>query len=297
MKRVIRIAGWTIAGLVVAAGLILATGMLLAERKAQRRVPVPTVPVAFRDDAQALARGKYLYESRGCMECHGADGRGRVMINDPGGMFVRTPNVTAGNPDIARYRERDWVLAIRHGVAPSGRPLMIMPSEDYNQLSDEDLSALVAYMRSLPPLLSGMTEIRLPLMARVLYGFGMIQDAAAKIDHSRPPSPPLQPTPTAAYGAYVANACIGCHGADLAGGKIPGAPPDWPAAADLRPGAVMLRYRTPDRFIEMMRTGVRPDGTEVSKVMPFESLSRMSDTDLTALYLHLKALPVTQAAR
>lgn len=59
----------------------------------------------------------------------------------------------------------------------------------------------------------------------------------------------------------------------------------------------MLRYRTPERFIEMMRNGVRPDGTEVSKVMPFESLRKMSDTDLTALYLHLKALPVTQAAR
>ncbi|CAG9174323.1 c-type cytochrome [Cupriavidus respiraculi] len=301
MKRVVRIGLMAVAGLALAAGLVLATGVVLGQRKAMRNIAVDVAPVAYRSDAASLARGQYLYESRGCMECHGTDGRGRVVIDDPGGVFVRATNITAGNPEIARYGDLDWVRAIRHGVAPSGRPLLIMPSEDYNQLSDEDLGAVIAYVRSLPPGNGaegdGRGEVRLPLLVRALYGYGKIPDAAEKIDHGRPPSPPLAPAPTAAYGAYVANACIGCHGANLAGGKIPGAPPDWPPAADLRPGAVMLRYGTPERFIAMMRTGMRPNGSPVSKVMPFESLAKMSDTDLTALYLHLKALPVTQASR
>lgn len=298
MKRLARVAIWTLVGLAAAAGAATVTGLTMANRKAERNIDIEVAPVAWRDDAEALSRGKYLYESRGCMECHGADGRGRVVLNDASaGLYVRASNITAGNPAIADYTERDWVRAVRHGVAPSGRPLMIMPSEDYHQLSDPDLAALIGYIRSLQPLPGGPADIQLPTMVRLMYGFGMIQDAAAKIDHSRPPAAPMSPAPTAVYGAYVANACIGCHGATLSGGKIPGAPPDWPPAADLTPGGAMSHYGSPEGFIAMMRTGKRPDGTAVSKVMPFESLSRMSETDLMALYLHLKSLPVVQASR
>ena len=93
-----------------------------------------------------------------------------------------------------------------------------------------------------------------------------------------------------ANGQYVANMCIGCHGADLSGGKIPGGPPDWPAAADIRPGAgsAMARYPNAASFVAMLRTGKRPDGTPI-QVMPFESLGQLSDVDAQALYLYLTA--------
>nr|WP_255581710.1 c-type cytochrome [Cupriavidus sp. AU9028] len=279
------------------AAIAFGVGIWLGERKAERRVDVDAAPVSWRTDAEALARGKYLYDSRGCMECHGADGRGKVVLRDGKGLYVRSPNITAGNPQVAEYEPVDWVLAIRHGVSPTGRPLLIMPSEDYNQLSDDDLSALVGYIRSLPALPGGSGEVQLPSLVWAMYGYGMIRDAAAKIDHTLPPPAPQPPAATASYGAYVANSCIGCHGANLAGGKIPGAPPDWPPAADLRPGAAMSRYDTAERFVSMMRSGRRPDGSEVSRVMPFDTLSRMSDTDLTALWLHLRELPLTQASR
>src|SRR3990167_6722481 len=83
---------------------------------------------------------------------------------------------------------------------------------------------------------------------------------------------------TVANGQYVANMCIGCHGADLSGGKIPGGPPDWPAAADIRPGAnsAMARYPNAASFVAMLRTGKRPDGTPI-QVMPFESLGQRSE--------------------
>jgi len=68
---------------------------------------------------------------------------------------------------------------------------------------------------------------------------------------------------------------------------ITGAPPDWPAAADLRPSGAMKTYPQAEQFVAMMRSGKRPDGSEVSRVMPFGAFAKMNDTDLNALYLFL----------
>jgi cytochrome c553 len=217
-----------------------------------------------------------------------------VFINEPGGMFVRTPNITAGpGSAVSGYSEGDWVRAIRHGVNPQGRALLVMPSEDYNRLNDADLAALVAYVRKLPPLAGEPTVIRLPLLVRALYGAGFVKDAAEKIDHRAPPSPVLPVAATVEHGAYVANMCVGCHGSDFRGGRIAGAPPSWPPAADLRPlpAGPMARYDTGEKFAEMMRTGKRPDGSPVSEVMPFASLRNVSDTDLQAMYAYFRTLP------
>jgi mono/diheme cytochrome c family protein len=190
------------------------------------------------------------------------------------------------------YGEADWVRSIRHGVAPDGRVLLIMPSEDYNRMNDGDLAALVAYIRSLPPVDGKPTEVRMPLLLKALYGVGVIPDAASRIDHKLPPSQPVPVAATAEHGAYVASMCMGCHGATFDGGKIPGAPPEWPPAAKLAPGpgSVMARYDTVEKFAAMMRTGKRPDGTEVSKVMPFPTLANMNDTDLAAMHAYFTSL-------
>jgi hypothetical protein len=134
--------------------------------------------------------------------------------------------------------------------------------------------------------------VRLPLPARVLYGFGAIDDAADRIDHTLPPATEVAEGVNVEHGKYVANMCLGCHGAQLAGGRIPGSPPDWPAAANLTPapGAAMERYGQVDAFLRMMRTGARPDGSRI-QVMPFNSLREMSETDLRALHLYLRSLP------
>jgi hypothetical protein len=87
--------------------------------------------------------------------------------------------------------------------------------------------------------------------------------------------------------------CIGCHGEHFSGGKIPGGPPDWPAAANLTPGegSAMKRYASADQFIAMLRTGKRPDGSAVSDVMPFPSLKELNETDMKAAHLFLQSLP------
>ena len=288
---------WHLAALALALLAALgaaAVAVLLGERKLERRVEVRVVPVPYAREPAALALGQYLFQTRGCAECHGPGGAGRVMVDDPNGLYVKTPNITAGPGGVtAAYTEADWVRAIRHGVSPKGHALVIMPSEDYNRLNDADFAALVAYARSLPPAAGGAAEVRFPFFMKALYAAGAIRDAAEKIDHRKPPSPPVAVAATVEHGAYVANMCIGCHGAGLAGGPIPGTPPDWPAAANLTPGegSAMVRYDTPGKFIAMMRSGKRPDGSDVSKVMPFASLAALNDVDLGAMYAYLQTLP------
>ena len=293
MVRWLKIGAGVLGGVVVLAAAAIATGELLAQRRAERTIDIKVTPVAYREGAAAVERGAYLYASRGCADCHGADGAGRLIVDDGAGTRLSGPNVTTGNPAIANYQPEDWVRTIRHGVRPNGQPLRLMPSEDFNRLTDHDLAAVVAFVRQLPPA-SGQLRATLqyPLPARVLYGFGVIPDAVDRIDHSLPPSTPVPEAETIEHGAYVAMACIGCHGEDLSGGRIVTGPPDWPPAARLRggPDSAMARYADAEAFVAMLRSGKRPDGSEIA-VMPFESLARFSDVDARALYLYLKGLP------
>ncbi|WP_341906800.1 cytochrome c [Polaromonas sp. YR568] len=293
---------WSLGGvglaILLAAGAVV-VGLELADDKMQRQVKVDVLPVAIAADATTLPRGKYLYDSRGCVDCHGANGAGREFINDGKGMRVAGPNISPGAGNVVlRYTPEDWVRTLRHGVKPDGRPVLIMPSEDYNRLTDEDLGALVAHVKALPPASGPAAVLELPLPVRVLYGFGAIRDAAQKIDHQLPPAKAVAEGVNPAHGAYVANMCIGCHGAGLSGGKIPGAPPDWAAASNLTPGegSVMARYPDAAVFVAMLRSGKRPDGTAIS-VMPFESLRALNDVDAQALYVFLKTVPARAAGQ
>ena len=292
MQRWIKWSAAGVAVLVVIAATAVVVGTQLANKKRSRQVSVNVQPVTLPTDDASLARGRYLYLSRGCTDCHGANGGGREFVNDGKGMRIVGANITTGvGGVVAGYKVEDWVRTIRHGVKPDGRPIFIMPSEDYNRLTDVDLGALVAYVRTLAPV-AGESVVELPMPESVLYGYGVIQDAAAKIDHTLPPSKPVAATVSVEHGGYVANACIGCHGPGLSGGKIPGGAPDWPAAANLTPGAdsAMARYPDAAQFIAMLRNGKRPDGTAI-KVMPFESLREISELDAQALHAYLKTVP------
>ena len=294
MKPWIKWTAIVIGVVIVLLAAAIAAGLQMYDRKKSRKVDVAVTAVPYTTDAKALERGKYLFESRGCVDCHGANGAGRDFANQPD-IHLRGANITSAGVTAA-YKPEDWVRIIRHGVKPNGQPAMVMPSEDYNRFTNDDFAALVAYTRSLPPVKGGEAVIRLPLPARVLYGFGAIPDAAEKINHSLPPAQPIPEGVNAKHGAYVANMCIGCHGEHLSGGKIPGGPPNWPAAANITPGegSAMPRYKDSTQFAAMLKSGKRPDGTPI-QVMPFESLAKMSDVDAQALYEFLKTVPPKNA--
>jgi len=262
-----------------------------ADERQNRRIDIPAYSFAIPTSAEAIERGRYLYSTRGCADCHGADGAGRAFIDD-GSMRVKGANISPGPGNVvAKYTPADWERTLRHGVKPDGRPVLVMPSEDYNRLSDADLGALVAYIQQLQPAAGGAAELVLPLPYRALYGLGKVPDAASDIDHTRKPPAPVAEGITLEHGAYVSAMCIGCHGEGLSGGKIPSGPPDWPAAPNLTPGegSVMPRYADAAAMTAMLRSGKRPDGTAIA-VMPFDSFKHISDTDVAALHLYLQSL-------
>jgi mono/diheme cytochrome c family protein len=293
MKPWIRRSAVGAVSLVVLVAVAVVVAAQLAEQKMHRRVDVAVAPLTLPTDAQAIERGRYLYASRGCGECHGANGGGRVFVDDGKGMKLAGPHISLGAGSVtATYRTEDWVRTVRHGVKPSGEPVMIMPSEDYNRFTDGDLGALLAYIKQMPAAAGGAAVIELPLPMRVLYGLGAIKDAAAMIDHSLPIEQPVAEGVSIEHGKYVANMCLGCHGPQLAGGKIPGGPPDWPPAARLSAGegnVIAARYTDADTFLKMFKSGARPDGSKIA-AMPFGVLTQMNDTDVRALHLYLKSL-------
>lgn len=212
MRKALKILGCVVVALVVIGALLAFAAQTLSERKRERTIDVDVKPLAYVSDEAAIARGKHLFLSRGCAECHGENGGGHVVI-DQGGMYIKSPNITAGPGSVtAKYTEADWVRTIRHGVNPAKHPMILMPSSDYNQMTDADLAALIAYVRSLPPVPGEGATIRMPLIVKALYATGKIKDDAEIIDHSKPPPQPVPDAVTPENGAYLANMCTGCHG-------------------------------------------------------------------------------------
>lgn len=282
-----------LAALAVLGVTTVVVGKYAGERKRQRVVKVTVAPLAAQAGGATLEQGRYLYATRGCADCHGANGAGKQAIRS-GAMLIMTPNITGGaHSATAAYTQTDWVRTLRHGVGPDGRPLMIMPSEEYSRLTDADLGALIGYITQLPAAPGQPRVVRLPVAFKVLYAMGVVKDAYEMIDHAAPPPLPVKAEVSLAHGAYVASSCIACHGATFSGGKLVGAPPEWPAPANLTPGpgSAMARYRSAAPFMAMLRSGKRPDGSAISAVMPFDSLGQLNDTDVLALYHYLSTLP------
>ncbi len=294
MKPWLKYTGLVIGGLAVVIAGSLGAAVLYSESKMHRALHVPGHSIALKTDSASIEHGRYLYQSRGCADCHADDGGGRVFIEDPeAGLRISGANISsAAHGRVSAYGADDWDRTIRHGVKPNGEPAIFMPSDDFARMSDADLEDLVAYVRQLPAVEGGDEAMQLPLPVRVLYAVGVVQDAAEKIDHSLPPQSAITPAVTVEYGEYLAQSCKGCHGQQLSGGAIPGAPPAWPPAANLTPGeaGVIGRYADVDSFRAMLRSGKRPDGSAVSNVMPFAALGQINEVDSAALYVYLKSL-------
>ena len=181
---------------------------------------------------RAVERGKHLVEARyACAECHAADlGGGTMMDEPPIGSFFG-PNLTAGNGGVvADYAPSDWDLAVRHGILPNGRPSM-MPSEDYTSMSDRELSDIVAYIQSLPPVDRAMDEVSLGPVGTILVATGEFVLSVETIDHEQQHLRLPPPTaPTVEFGRHLAAVCTGCHNAQ------PRWRPDggWPAGLAAR---------------------------------------------------------------
>lgn len=280
-----------IVGLLV---LALALVYLVSSRALARRWVVEPAPVAIPTDAAAREEGLRLYFSRGCADCHDADFGGKTVIEDPMMGLIAGPNLTAGAGGIGGRSDLDLVRAIRHGLAPDGRGLVFMPSHEFNPLADAEVGAIIAAIRAAAPIDRPQPAPAPGPLLRALFVFGQVPMllSADLIDHEAPRPPAPEVAPTAAYGAYLAILCTGCHGPGLSGGPIPGAPPDWPPSTNITPDPTTgLGAWTEEDFVRAMRSGIRRDGSAIHPVMPWRNFARMTDVEISALWAHLSSLP------
>lgn len=244
---------------------------------------------------RAVARGKHLASSfYACAECHGADFGGGVMVDDPAMGRLLGPNLTSGTGSrTLAYTAADWDRMVRHGVKPDGTGSP-MPSRDFFVMSDRELSDLVSYIRSVPPVDKTVPAVSMgPVMKLLVATGGMSVSAQVHptnhvITHAA--LPPAE-VPDAVFGRHLAQTCIGCHGAEFAGGKIVEGPPDWPPAANLTPTG--LAGWTYDDFRRALVEGRSKDGRALRAPMTLitKGAAQMTDVELRALWAHFSSLP------
>ncbi len=154
---------------------------LLGQNRLNRAPSVAVSGVTVPGDADAIARGAHLARISSCAECHGANLEGMVFIDEAPIGYVPAPNLTTGTGGVGgSYADGDWARVIRHGVAADGRALVIMPADHYAHYGDEDLGALIAYLKSVPPVDNdlGLRRIDFPgtIIVRSFLGFVVRQN-------------------------------------------------------------------------------------------------------------------------
>lgn len=298
MRKAFRWIGVSIGGLL---GLLLLAGAglyFVGRREFAERVKMPASPPHMTSDAATVARGRHLSEAvAGCAGCHGKDLGGQMFPTPAFLVTMGAPNLTSGEGGIgAKYQDEDWARALRHGVGVDGRKLIIMPSNYLTHLSDADLTAVVAYARSVPPVDRLIPARKAGPLGAILLAMGHFDFAASLIDHRNVGSPDIPAAETPEYGQYLVSiaSCRECHGEALAGGKGGFGPPQAP---NLTPAGDLGAWSRDD-LVRAIRTGVTPSRLVLDgEQMPWPDYAHMSDTELGAIWAYLHSLPALPGPR
>lgn len=295
MKKFLKWIGIILAVLVGLLALGLTVIYFQTESRLDRVYAAPTDTLSIPQDDVSIARGKRIFQFRGCEACHGEQLQGKVYLSDPALGEVIASNLTTGLGGVgSEYTDADWVRAIRYGVRPDGTPLLFMPSTEFYFLSDDDLESVIAYIKSIPPADHVQPLSSLSLTGRAVMtlvpAITFIPAELIPMDAPRPAAPEVGVT--AEYGEYLTLSCKVCHGLTMSGGPIPGFPSDWPPAPNLTWGAgsSLPAWEEAD-FIHFMRTGMRHGSQVDAKYMPWSSYMHMTDDELRAVWVYLQSLP------
>ena len=282
--------------------------------------PLPAIEAS--DDPEVIARGDYLFNAVAhCSACHSpmddylAAKSGELVVPKGGHAWrmgplgtIRSANITPDEATgIGNYSDAELARAIRHGVAKDGTGALFMMS--VGPMSDEDLTALVSYMKTIEPVSNEVPASEIGIMGKVLFQTAM--DFFSHPHDYGPVMPPYVPegdTPSIERGKYLANGpafCAGCHnqieakdgqvafvGPTLAGRVDPDFPDETEegftfVAPNLTPHASgIMNGWTREQFVKRFRNGRAYAGSP----MPWETYRNMTDADLESVYMYLTSL-------
>lgn len=241
------------------------------------------VPTGAEQDAEIITEGGRLARIRGCYDgCHGPGGIGQDMFG------IAAPNLTK---HLREYSDADLERAMRQGIRPDGTSLVVMPSDSFRHLSDEDLSSIIAFFRSLPVSDNDPGERSFGLLPRAfLLYFYYIEDipvrAADRIaaaDFTIPGDKDNQE----AFGRYLAmSICAECHGPDLQGEFI-------------FPDLIVASGYSGEEFRHLLATGESFDDRDLDLMadMARRRFSHLHGEEADAIYAWLTSDEFTLAER
>ena len=297
MKKVLKLLGIVLGGLL---GLIIMAVVVLAGKgnsQITRTYVVQVNTFSIPNNDESIARGEHLVQAI-CIGCHQPTLSGGPFFEAPFGK-IYAANLTPGEGGLgASYSDKDWIRSIRHGIRPDGTSVLVMPSQFFWNFSDEDLGAIIAYIKSLSPLNVETSPPSFNIIGKALLGAGVFGDTilpAGLIDHDQRPTNYPEQGETPAYGEYLVHVsgCQDCHGEALSGGK--GADPEALSAPNLTPGGELANWSNTD-FINTIREGVTPDGHKLdANQMPWEHYKYFYDDELGAIFLYLQSLPASES--
>lgn len=293
MKRVLRWIGIVLGSLL---GLILVAGLamyLIGNARLNKPYDFPSSDIVLPTDAASLELGRHRVESL-CAGCHGPDLGGIVgWFNAPPLGTIDSANLTAGEGGVGRdFSTDDYVGAIRHGIDPDGKPIFMPAVVSTAYLSDKELGAIIAFIKTLPPVDRTTGGANFTPLAKIMLVLGVLPSLPVEVvSHATQVSAP-EAGVSVEYGEYMVNThdCHLCHGPNLNGGPFPD-PTITKISPNLTSGGE-LAFWTEEQFIETIRSGKTPSGYELNPdLMPWKEYGKFYDEELKAIWLYLQSLP------
>ncbi len=276
-----------------------------------RTFDAPLPAIAASNDSAVIARGRYLaYGPAHCAACHVPDAErevlaaggqpplagGHAFVIPPGTFHV--PNLTPDSATgIGRRTDGELARILRYDVRHDGRAAI--PFMEAQEASDEDLTALISFLRSQPPIKHEIPPHKLTLLGKMVMSF--------MITPKGPAFTPAAVTPKEVgpeRGAYLARgiaSCVGCHtqrsmvtgaytGTEFAGGMIierEGYPDYEFVTPNLTPDKTgRIAIWTEQEFIDRFHA----ENPVPESPMPWSFFARSTDDDLRSIYRFLNSL-------
>ncbi len=293
VKKILFGLGGVVGVVVLGGGAFVWSRVAAFDASLERVYDVPIPEVQASKDAAVVARGEHLAMSlAGCAhaDCHGKDLAGGATIEAGPLGHTTGPNITGVGLGAA-YSDGELMRLIEHGLRKDGRSVRFMPSHEINWLPEDDILAVISYVRSVPDVQQAAGTTEVGLLGKILDRQDkFVWDVARHIDHDNIEKAP-PPAPTAEYGRHIGKLCQGCHGATFGGGPIPGAPPDMPVPANVTPHETGLAGWTYEEYTKFCDTGIKRNGEQVDPFMPLQALANLDDAERKALFAYMTSLP------
>lgn len=277
MRKLLRITGYIVVA-IAGLALLAVLAIYLISARLLASAPTPQPSRLAEPTAEQLADAPRQLRVHGCVGCHGANLQGQLFFDEPGLAKLFAPNVTLL---AAKMSDGQLDHAIRQGIGHDGRSLLVMPSQQYQFLSDSEVAALIAAIRKLP---RGQTEQppkSVGPLGRIGLVIGKFKTAPATMEEYRSAQLPDFGTQFAKGRHIVQTTCTECHGPQLKGKEVkPGTiSPDLSIA-----GAYDL-----DQFTALLRTGVGPGNKNIGMMgeVARSDFSHMTGEEIAAVHDYL----------